>query len=69
MAVITYKVKDVGKTADDYRREIEEIVKAPCFVEVHPGLLRVRISVKPSEEALRKLDKYIREEADGVRIG
>ena len=67
MYVVTYKVKDVGKVASDFRVYAREITGVDCFVEVHPGLVRFRFLAKLSEEKLKELDKFMSEVAEGVR--
>jgi len=67
--ILQYRIKDTGKTADDVRKAVIDITKAECYVEVHPGLLRIRFAADIKAEQIKAVDEYVKTEFDGVRIG
>jgi len=69
MSVVEYKIKDVGKTAADFRARAIEVTGVDCFVEVHPGLVRFRFVSEIKADKLKALDKLLKEMAEGERVG
>jgi len=69
MSVVEYRIKDVGKTAADFRAKAVEVTGIDCFVEVHPGLVRFRFVSELKADRLKALDKFMKEAAEGERVG
>jgi len=69
MSVVEYRIKNVGKTAADFRAKAAEVTGVDCYVEVHPGLVRFRFVSEIKADKLKALDKYMREAAEGERVG
>lgn len=69
MIVLEYRIRDTGHDADYYRREVEKILGFPVYVEVHPGLLRLRLTRKPKKAKLAEVEKRLAELCDAERIG
>jgi len=67
MRVVTYYVRDTGKTADHYRKKVKRLLGIECYVEQHPGLVRYRFLRDLDEKELEKLDNYMKECCDGER--
>jgi len=68
MRVVAYQVRDVGKTADYFRKKARKLIKTECYVEQHPGLVRYRFLRDIDEKELEKLDNFMKECCDGERI-
>ena len=68
VGIIEYRIKDVGQTAEDFRKLAETVLKTTVITEVHPGLVRFHVLGKYSKDALKALDEKMKELADAVRV-